>query len=1133
MIRTGGLHAVSYESSSTLKRRARRVKAGLAIALVVACAVIAVSLLGLSRFAASGYDDQAGFGAVFDLSRELDTLGREDARLVAALPRQAQEAFGRQAEALLMDAWYAALYRGETAGDLPRMNDERKQELLASLVRQMPEADRLRYEPAQAAMDVLSRGETAQGIPAYKALIERLAAMLPQRRPQILEELQALDAQVQPQIDALLRQDKADLFNEGIGTRRITRFADSGRGLLSLMRLLHEQLAAMDADFAGLPEVLLEAAPEDMALNPALSPEAQSRAILDGLTPEGVNGVKMLAAAKDYVAVMQARAGETGQAVDYAPLLDSLLDVSSEEARLELEDKERVLRAQHSNDLLAPLYAKVLDEAAQAEKAPADERLVALLSAVQAGQPLGEARDALMEELMALRIAHNEGAAIGFAADLPEDERLTARLRMLRALYAVDEGRLSPDWLTALGGKDEAQRTEARRQLALALAGEQVADAALAAQVAALPEAERMPALMRMFLSGQSAEGLLVSAQTQSQFRQSLRQNAPRVQAAQAAALGQGTLFEKWVYGNSRTLLLIGVLLALDVLLLAVLMWSQKSWQMNVQWIIILLILDFLLVFQLLPMMHLVVKAFTPNGTFSFDTFRRLYEYQMNWGALTNTIIAALATMVLGTLLAFPLAWLVGRTNLYGRKFFRKLFVVTYMVPPYVGAMAWLRLLNPNVGIINQALRALFNLNTAVGPLNVYSLGGMIWVLTSFYFPYAFITISRAMEKMDPSLEEASRVSGASPLTTVARVTLPMMTPSLIAGALLVFVSAASCYGIPSIIGAPGKVHTVTTRIIEYYGRGTQGLNDATGLAVFLMLMALLILYLSDFVLAKKQYVTVSGKSTRPNIVELRSWRKPLTALVTLVAIIIVLIPFTTILTTSFKIDVGKSVLEPGNFTLGQWETIFSRGETLTSLKNSLVFASIAATVGILIACTMSYLLQRTRIKGRRLPDFLITLGSGTPSVVIALGLIMTMQGGYGVNIYNTAYILIVAYLIKYLLMGMRTVVSAMSQIHVSLEESSTISGAGWLKTMGRITGPLIFPSIAAGWFLIFIPCFYELSMTTLLYSNTTKTIGFQLYEYWTYTSQPQACAMAFGILMVVVLLNMLLNRLTRGEFSI
>ena len=130
----------------------------------------------------------------------------------------------------------------------------------------------------------------------------------------------------------------------------------------------------------------------------------------------------------------------------------------------------------------------------------------------------------------------------------------------------------------------------------------------------------------------------------------------------------------------------------------------------------------------------------------------------------------------------------------------------------------------------------------------------------------------------------------------------------------------------------------------------------------------------------------------------------------------------------------------------------------------------------------------------------------------------MTMRGNFGLNIYGTAYIMIIAYMIKYLMMGMRTVVSAMSQIHISLEECSQVSGASWTRTMFKITGPLIFPSIAAGWFLIFIPSFYELSMTTLLYSSTTKTIGFQLYEYWTFTSQPMACAMAFAILLIVVL---------------
>ncbi|MBQ7535527.1 MAG: iron ABC transporter permease [Stomatobaculum sp.] len=560
---------------------------------------------------------------------------------------------------------------------------------------------------------------------------------------------------------------------------------------------------------------------------------------------------------------------------------------------------------------------------------------------------------------------------------------------------------------------------------------------------------------------------------------------------------------------------------------------AERRWAFDVKWIFILLILDFMLVFQLLPLIFILWRAVFPEGTFSLDTLRRLVTYPMNREALKNTLIAAFASMVFGTAFAFPLAWLVGRTDLYGRKLFRWLFVLSYMVPPYVGAMAWLRLMNPNVGTINQWLRMLFRLGDGPGPLNVYTLPGIIWVLTTFYYPYAFITVSRAMEKMDPSLEEAARVSGASPFRTVLTVTLPLMTPSLIAGALLVFISAASCYGIPSIIGTPGNVSTVTTRIVEYVALGQQGMNDATALSVFLMGTAVLILFISEVVLAKKQYITVSGKSVRPAIVELRAFRIPLTILVALFAGLVIFLPFFTILTTSFKVDIGKNIFAPGNFTLVNWTTVFNRGETMSCLKNSFLFASAAATVGLLIAVLMSWLLQRTRVRGRGIPAFLITLGSGTPSVVIALGLIMTMRGNFGINIYGTAYIMIIAYMIKYMLMGMRTVVSALSQIHQSLEESSLASGAGWLYTMRKINVPLILPSVAASWFLIFIPSFYELSMTTLLYSTTTKTIGFQLYEYWTFTSQPMSCAMAFGILMIVVALNFLLGKITGGALSI
>ena len=705
--------------------------------------------------------------------------------------------------------------------------------------------------------------------------------------------------------------------------------------------------------------------------------------------------------------------------------------------------------------------------------------------------------------------------------------------KLLYITYQTGGPKVASSTKKAFAAVPEGEKKALQSSLLFAVMDDEAPVPAVAeSAVEKLEGAERRAMLMQLFYTGISEKSRLKTDDINT-LKKGVRDKGIQLSAFRMIVLKEVSGVRQFVISNTRTVILAGILLALDALLLAFLMAAGRSWHFDVKWIIILAIVDFLLLFQLMPLVYMVIKAFFPDSEFSYETFKRLYTYSLNLDALRNTSIAALSTMVVGTLLAFPLAWLVGRTNLYGRKFFRSLFVLTYMVPPYVGAMAWLRLLNPNVGTINQWIRALLHLSDAPGPMNVYSLPGLIWVLSTFYYPYAFITISRAMEKMDPSLEEASRISGVSPMKTVFTVTLPLMTPSLISGALLVFVSAASCYGIPSIIGSPGRVHTVTTRIVEYVSLGQQGLNDATGMAVFLMVVAIIILFLSDVVLAKKQYITVSGKSVRPAIVDLRSWRIPLTVLVSLFAVIVILIPFATIFSTSFKIDVGKSMFSAENFTLSNWKTVFGRIETMNCLKNSLLYGAVAATVGIVIACTMSYLLQRTRIRGRKIPDFLITLGSGTPSVVIALGLIMTMKGNFGINIYNTAYIMIIAYLIKYLMMGMRTVVSAMSQIHVSLEECSQISGASWLRTMFRITGRLIFPSIAAGWFLIFIPSFYELSMTTLLYSSTTKTIGFQLYEYWTFTSQPMACAMAFGILMIVVILNFVLNKLTKGEFSI
>ena len=556
-----------------------------------------------------------------------------------------------------------------------------------------------------------------------------------------------------------------------------------------------------------------------------------------------------------------------------------------------------------------------------------------------------------------------------------------------------------------------------------------------------------------------------------------------------------------------------------------------KKYNIDIKWIVILVVVAFLVIFEVIPLSYLLIRSLFPKGSFSLDSFKRVYTYDLNWTALINTVVISGLTTLFGVILAFPLAFLVGRTDMYGKKFFRTLFVTTYMVPPYVGAMAWLRLLNPNAGVLNKFFMQIFNLPKA--PFNIYTVGGIVWVLTCFYYPYAFITISRAMEKMDPSLEEASKISGASPIKTLMTITIPMMTPSIIAAGLLVFVASASAFGIPSIIGAPGQIYTVTTRIIDFVHIGSEeGLNDAMVLAVFLMAIANIVLYVTTFVIGKRQYITMSGKSTKPNIVELGKWRMPITVIISIFSFFVVILPFVTVALTSFTVNMGKPI-GLSNMSMSAWNKVFSRASILSSTKNSIIAGLAAAFFGIVISCIMAYLLQRTNVKGKRIPDFLITLGSGTPSVTIALALIISMSGKFKINIYNTLTIMIIAYMIKYMLMGMRTVVSAMSQVHPSLEEAAQISGANWLRMLKDVTVPLIGASIVAGFFLIFMPSFYELTMSTLLYSSNTKTIGYELYIYQTYHSQQVASALATAILLFVIIINYLLNKLTKGQFSI
>ncbi len=553
--------------------------------------------------------------------------------------------------------------------------------------------------------------------------------------------------------------------------------------------------------------------------------------------------------------------------------------------------------------------------------------------------------------------------------------------------------------------------------------------------------------------------------------------------------------------------------------------------RINSKFIVISISVLLLLYFVIFPMGVLLYDSILLDGEINFANYRSVYSQDVNWRALTNTINLSLMVMVASVIITFPLAWLVGRTDLPGKKIYRTLLVSSYMIPPYVGAIAWVQLLNPSVGYLNEIFKFFFGLEQA--PFDIYTFGGLAWVLTLFYSPFAFITISRAMEKMDPTLEEAARVSGASPMRTLLDVTLPLMAPSILAGGLLVFIAAGSCFGIPAIVGMPGNIEVMTTRIVTYIYMGDDGgIRDATALAASLMFLANFLLFFMTWMIGRKDYTTISGKSTRPNIVELRKWKWPAFCAVGAYSMISIIIPLGSIVLTSLIKSLSRPITLD-NLGFDSWIPVISSAQYMECIWNSVIYAVVAATLGTLISLFVAYLAVKTTVKGRSIPDLLTVIGGSTPSIVIALALVIAFSGNFGLNLYSTAWILIVSYLVKYMTMSVRTIAASLSQVHSSLEEAALNSGADWLRCCKDIIMPLVAPSIIAGWFLIFMPSFYELTMSLLLYGSETKTIGVLLYELQTYADTQNASVLSVIILAIVLLGNVILNKLSKGNVGI
>jgi len=245
-----------------------------------------------------------------------------------------------------------------------------------------------------------------------------------------------------------------------------------------------------------------------------------------------------------------------------------------------------------------------------------------------------------------------------------------------------------------------------------------------------------------------------------------------------------------------------------------------------------------------------------------------------------------------------------------------------------------------------------------------------------------------------------------------------------------------------------------------------------------------------------------------------------------------VFLPLGSVLVTSMIKSMSRPVTWD-NLTLRTWLAAVQNTQYMEPLWNSIILAVSAATISTIVGLLIAYLLIKTRVKLRSLPDALATLGGATPGVVIALALIITFSGTFGVNLYSTMSILVVAYMVKYLTMSVRTISASLSQVHPSLEEAALNSGATWLQSLRDIMWPLIKPSIVAGWFLVFMPSFYELTMSIILYGSQTKTIGVVLYELQTYADPQDASVLAVIILLIVLIGNLALRKFSKGEIGI
>jgi iron(III) transport system permease protein len=506
-------------------------------------------------------------------------------------------------------------------------------------------------------------------------------------------------------------------------------------------------------------------------------------------------------------------------------------------------------------------------------------------------------------------------------------------------------------------------------------------------------------------------------------------------------------------------------------------------------WVILIVALLLLVAFPLLKL--LLVSLYTRAGVFTFGNYVAAYGRARYVDSLVNSLLLASETAAISVIFAAPMAWAISRTNMPGKGLVWGCVFGAFILPPYLGAIGWILLAGPNAGFVNQAWRWL----TGAGdPLvNVYTFQGLAFVMAFQSFPLIFIFVKSSLDLVSSELEDAANILGAGTWTTMWKVTLPMAWPSILGGAIIVFLETVALFGTPALIGIPARINTATTQLWQFFESPVR-VEVAAAYSIPLLLITLALVGAQRAVLRRKGYIAQTGKGGERRPIEFGFGRFVLLTFCLCVGLISVVMPALMLLEASFARAWGRGV-SLANLTVANYRFLIFEHETaLSSIWNTLWFSAASATLAALLALLVAYIVNRKLVRFGSALGFLAMAPFVIPGIVMAIGFYAAFARP-PFALYGTAAIIILAYTARFLPIAYASSSAAMGAVHPEMEEAARILGCGRLRVIAQITAPLLKKSLMGGWLVVFIVATRELSAAIFLVGPNTRTMAVLLYD--------------------------------------